>query len=38
MQLPLQLQFRNMDPSPAIEAVVQKYVDKLKLFNGDIIS
>jgi len=38
MQLPLQLQFRNMDPSPAIEAAVQKHVDKLKLFNGDIIS
>ena len=38
MQLPLQLQFRNMDPSAAIEAAVQKYVDKLKLFNGDIIS
>ena len=38
MQLPLQLQFRNMDPSPAIEAAVQKHVDKLKLFNGEIIS
>ena len=38
MQLPLQLQFRNMDPSSAIEAAVRKYVDKLRLFNGDIIS
>ena len=38
MHLPLQLKFRNMDPSPAIEAAVQKHVDKLKLFNGDIIS
>ena len=38
MQLPLQLQFRNMDPSPAIEAAVRKHVDKLKLFNGEIIS
>ncbi len=38
MELPLQLQFRNRDPSPAIEAAVRKHVDKLKSFNGDIIS
>ena len=38
MELPLQLQFRNMEPSPAIEAAVRKHVDKLKSFNGDIIS
>ena len=38
MQLPLQLQFRNMEHSPAIEAAVRKHVEKLKFFNGDIIS
>ena len=38
MELPLQLQFRNMDHSPAIEAAVRKHVDKLKFLNGDIIS
>ena len=38
MELPLQLQFRNLDHSPAIEAAVRKHVDKLKSFNGDIIS
>jgi ribosome-associated translation inhibitor RaiA len=38
MELPLQLQFRNLDHSPAIEAAVRKHVEKLKSFNGDIIS
>ena len=38
MELPLQLQFRNLEPSPAIEAAVRKHVDKLQYFNGDIIS
>ena len=38
MEVLLQLQFRNLDPSPAIEAAVRKHVDKLKFFNGDIIS
>jgi ribosome-associated translation inhibitor RaiA len=38
MELPLQLQFRNLEPSPAIEAAVRKYVNKLQNFNGDIIS
>lgn len=38
MELPLQLQFRNLDYSPAIEAAVRKHVDKLRFFNGDIIS
>jgi ribosome-associated translation inhibitor RaiA len=38
MEQPLQLQFRNLDHSPAIEAAVRKHVDKLKSFNGDIIS
>lgn len=37
MEPPFELQFRNMDPSPAIEAAVRKHVDKLKSFNGDII-
>ena len=38
MELPLQLQFRNMGHSAAIEAAVRKHVEKLKFFNGDIIS
>ena len=38
MEVPLQLQFRNLEPSPAIEAAVRKHVKKLKVFNGDIIS
>ncbi len=38
MELPLQLQFRNLNHSPAIEAAVRKHVEKLKFFNGDIIS
>ena len=38
MEVPLQVQFRNLEPSPAIEAAVRKYVDKLQNFNGDIIS
>ena len=38
MELPLQLQFRNLEPSAAIEAAVRKHVDKLQYFNGDIIS
>jgi ribosome-associated translation inhibitor RaiA len=38
MELPLQLQFRNLEHSPAIEAAVRKHVEKLKFFNGDIIS
>lgn len=38
MEVPLQLQFRNLEHSPAIEAAVRKHVDKLKSFNGDIIS
>ena len=38
MEQPLQLQFRNLEHSPAIEAAVRKHVDKLKFFNGDIIS
>ena len=38
MEQPLQLQFRNLDHSPAIEAAVRKHVDKLKFFNGDSIS
>ena len=38
MEQPLQLQFRNLEHSPAIEAAVRKHVDKLKFLNGDIIS
>jgi cold shock CspA family protein/ribosome-associated translation inhibitor RaiA len=38
MQLPLQLSFRNMEPSEAIEAVVRKKAAKLDSFASDIMS
>jgi ribosomal subunit interface protein len=36
MQLPLQVSFRNMPPSPAIEEHVRERAAKLEEFHGDI--
>jgi ribosomal subunit interface protein len=38
MQTPLQVTYRNMESSPAIEADIQSRVDKLEEINGQIIS
>ena len=38
MQLPLQLVFRNLDPSPAIEAKIQERAGKLDLYYDQIMS
>ena len=38
MQIPLQISFRNMDPSPAIEAVVREKAAKLDRFFERIVS
>jgi cold shock CspA family protein len=38
MQLPLQVSFRHMDPSEAIEAIVRERADELDTFAGDIMS
>lgn len=38
MQLPLQINFRHMDPSPAVEAKVQEHARKLDRFYGRITS
>lgn len=38
MQIPLQIQFHNIEPSPFIEAAVRKYAKKLELFRDDIVS
>lgn len=37
MQTPLQITFRGMDPSPAIEDAVRERVARLEHFNGRII-
>jgi ribosomal subunit interface protein len=37
MQTPLQLSFKNMDPSPAIEARIREKVAKLEQFHGRIV-
>jgi ribosomal subunit interface protein len=37
MQKPLELTFRHMDPSPAMEDAIRERVDKLERFCGDII-
>jgi ribosomal subunit interface protein len=37
MQIPLQISFRNMDPSPAIEDRIRKKAEKLERFHGRII-
>ena len=38
MQIPLQISFRNMDPSPAVEAVVREKAAKLDRFFERIVS
>ena len=38
MKLPLEIVFRNLEPSPAIEAKVRERADKLDTFYGDIMS
>jgi len=38
MKLPLQINFRNLEPSEAIEAAVQKRAAKLDRFYADIMS
>jgi ribosomal subunit interface protein len=37
MQIPLQISFRNMDPSPAVEARIRKKAEKLERFHDRII-
>jgi len=37
MQIPLQISFRNMDPSPAVEARIRKKAAKLERFHSRII-
>jgi ribosomal subunit interface protein len=37
MQIPLQISFRNMDPSPAVEERIRKKAAKLERFNDRII-
>jgi len=37
MQIPLQISFRNMDPSPAIEERIRKKAAKLERFHNRII-
>lgn len=38
MQVPLQISFRNMDPSPSIEEVVREKAAKLERFFDRIVS
>jgi cold shock CspA family protein len=38
MQLPLQISFRRMDPSPAIETTVREKATRLDTFTSDIMS
>lgn len=38
MKIPLQITFRNMDPSDAMEAAIRKKVNKLEQFNDRITS
>jgi ribosomal subunit interface protein len=37
MQIPLQISFRNMEPSPAIEARIRKKAAKLERFHDRIV-
>ena len=37
MPIPLQISFRNMDPSPAVEARIRKKAEKLERFHDRII-
>ena len=38
MQIPLQITFRNLDPSPAVRQRVVDYVSKLEHFHSRIVS
>ena len=38
MQVPLQIRFKNLEPSEAVEARVRKHVDKLERYFNEIIS
>jgi ribosomal subunit interface protein len=38
MQLPLQITFRNMDPSPAVEAAIRERAERLDRFHPHIMS
>ena len=38
MQIPLQISFRNMDPSPAVEATVREKAAKLDRYFERIVS
>ena len=38
MQIPLQITYRHMDPSEAIDAVIREKAEKLERFAGDITS
>jgi len=38
MQLPLQITFRNMDPSPSVEAAIRDRAEKLERFFDRVIS
>jgi len=38
MQIPLQITFRNLNRSPAIEAKIRERVDKLERFFGEVTS
>ena len=37
MQIPLQISFRNMDPSPAVEARIREKAAKLERFHDRIV-
>lgn len=38
MPIPLQISFRNMDPSPAVEERIRKKVKKLERFHDRIVN
>ena len=38
MQIPLQVNFHNLEPSAAVEASVRKHARKLERFHQDIVS
>lgn len=38
MRQPLQIAFRNIDPSPALEHLIREHADKLDRFFGRIIA
>jgi len=38
MQIPLEIRFRNMDPSPAVETAIRKKVEKLERYGEHILN